>query len=73
MFDDDKSRAVIQQDLEHAQKHLYIQRMEPDRRLVKYKHGVTLGLADLVGQLQSLRLPTGKARRFFSQRQVAQS
>ena len=72
VLNDDNGRAAVQQGLENAQQHPHIQRMQADRRLVKYKDGIRLALPDLAGQFQALGFAAGQAGSLLSQRQVAQ-
>ena len=73
VFNDDNGRTVMKKRLKDAQQNLHIQRMQPDRRLIKHKHRIRLSFSHFAGKFQPLCLSAGKARCFLAQRQIAQS
>ena len=59
--------------LKDAQQNLHIQRMQADGGLVEDEYGILLGLSNLAGKLESLRLASGQSGRIFANGQVAET
>ena len=59
--------------LKDAQQNLHIQRMQTDGGLIKDEYGILLGLSNLAGKLEPLRLASRQSGRFFAKGQVAES
>ena len=73
MFNDDNGRTVMKKRLKDAQQNLHIQRMQTDGGLVEDEYGILLGLSNLAGKLEPLRLASRQSGRFFAKGQVAES
>ena len=73
MFNDDNGRTMMKKRLKDAQQNLYIQRMQTDGGLIKDEYGILLGLSNLAGKLEPLRLASGQSGRFLAKGQVAES
>ena len=73
MLDDNERRAVVDKCAEYRKECPYIERMEADGRFIKNENRIFLGAPHFACQLEPLRFPTGKSRRFFSQCQVPEA
>ena len=73
MFDHDNRGALGNKAVEHTQQHLNIERMQSDRGLVEYEHGIVLHAAHLARELKALCLAARERRRGLTEREIAQA
>ena len=73
VFDDDDSGSVGDELAEDAEERLDVQGVESDGGFVEDEERVVLGASHFAGELESLRLSAGEARRGFSEGEVSQT
>ena len=73
MLDDHDGRALLDQALEHTEKHGDVARVQADGGLVEDEDGVGLPAAHLARELEALSLAARERGRRLPQREVAQA
>ena len=73
MFDHNDCCAGVEKRLKYTEQYLHIKRVQTDRRLIKYEHGIRLCSADLTCQFEPLCLAARKPRCFFTERQISKT